>query len=75
MGTQTLNISLPQELVRLIDKQAEQEFASRSEYIRRAVVSQLRTEHELQEVFDRANARGRTMGVTSEQQVYDIIDG
>ncbi|MGO1594510.1 MAG: ribbon-helix-helix domain-containing protein [Ancrocorticia sp.] len=74
MTSQALNISLPQELVLLIDKQAERDFASRSEYIRRAVVSQLRAEHELQAVFDRANARGSAMNITSEQQVYDIID-
>lgn len=75
MTSQTFNISLPRELVRRLDAQAQREFASRSEYIRRAVVNQLRTEQELQSIFDRANAKGRQLGVTSEQQVYDIIDG
>lgn len=74
MSTQTLNISLPQELVHQIDDQAAREFASRSEYIRRAVVNQLRTERGLHDVLDRANARGRAQGITSEQQVYDILE-
>lgn len=74
MASQTFNISLPQELVEQIDEQARREFSSRSEYIRRAVVKQLRTEQALQLVFDRANDRGRRLGYNSEQQVYDVID-
>lgn len=74
MAAQTFNISLPQELVQQIDAQAQRDFASRSEYIRRAIVKQLRVEHDVQQVLDRANARGRAAGITSEQQTYDIID-
>ncbi len=74
MASQTFNISLPRELVEQIDDQARREFSSRSEYIRRAVVKQLRTEQALQAVFDRANGRGRRLGYVSEQQVYDAID-
>ncbi len=74
MAAQTFNISLPQELVQQIDAQAQREFASRSEYIRRAVVKQLRVEQDVQQILDRANARGRDTGIASEQQVYEIID-
>lgn len=73
MASQTFNISLPKELVELIDKQARTEFTSRSEYIRRAVVKQLRSEQALQVILDNANAKGRELGYTSEQQVYDTI--
>lgn len=75
MSTQTLNISLPQELVAEIDTRATRDYASRSEYIRRAIVNQIRTERNVQVVLDRANARGHQMGITSEQQVYDLIGG
>jgi len=74
MASQTFNISLPAELVAQIDQQAAHEYASRSEYIRRAVVKQLRAEQALEAVFDRANERGRDLGFASEQQVYDAID-
>ena len=74
MAAQTFNISLPKELVKQIDEQAQRDFSSRSEYIRRAVVKQLRTEQALAAVFDRANERGRQRGYASEQQVYDTID-
>ena len=42
MSTQIINLSLPEELVRKIDRAAKTQFASRSEYIRQAVVSRLR---------------------------------
>ena len=74
MASQAFNISLPKELVEQIDEQARRDFSSRSEYIRRAVVKQLRTEQALATVLDRANERGRQLGYASEQQVYETID-
>jgi metal-responsive CopG/Arc/MetJ family transcriptional regulator len=44
MSTQTINISLPKALVQKIDIAAKAEFASRSDYIRQALVSKLRTD-------------------------------
>ncbi len=42
MSTQVINLSLPKELVEKIDQAAKGEYASRSEYIRQAVVSRLK---------------------------------
>lgn len=42
MSTQTINISLPKELVKKIDSAAKKEYASRSDYIRQALVSKLK---------------------------------
>lgn len=75
MSTKTFNLSLPQELVTKLDSQAKKDFSSRSDYIRKAVVNQLRSENALQAVFDRANQKGAKLGITSEQQVYDTIQG
>ena len=44
MPTQTINISLPEDLVKKIDGAAKAEFASRSDYIRQALVSKLRAD-------------------------------
>ena len=74
MNSQTFNISLPRALVEQMDEQAKRDFSSRSDFVRKAVVNQLRTEQSVQVVFDRANARGRELGITSEQQIYDIIN-
>ncbi len=75
MSTQTLNISLPQELVAEVDDFASRDYASRSEFIRRAIVNQLRAERDAHAVLERANARGRAMGITSEEQVDAILNG
>jgi metal-responsive CopG/Arc/MetJ family transcriptional regulator len=44
MPTQTINISLPKELVKKIDNAAKADFASRSDYIRQALVGKLRAD-------------------------------
>jgi len=44
MATQTINISLPRELVRATDKMARRTFQNRSELIRRAVREHLADE-------------------------------
>ena len=46
MSTQIINLSLPKDLVERIDKAALSQYASRSEYIRQAVVGRLRNEQD-----------------------------
>ncbi len=75
MSTKTFNLSLPQALLEKLDKRAKIDYSSRSEYIRKAIVSQMRTEEALENLLDRSNKKGAKLGITSEQQVYDIIAG
>ncbi len=75
MSTKTFNLSLPLALVEALDKRAKSEFSSRSDYIRKAVLNQLRIEESLESLLDRTNKKGLASGIKSEQQVYDIIDG
>ncbi len=75
MSTKTFNLSLPQTLLEKLDKRAKIDYSSRSEYIRKAIVSQMRTEEALENLLDRSNKKGAKLGITSEQQVYDIIAG
>lgn len=44
MATQIINLSLPEDLVKRVDKAAKREYASRSEYIRQALVGRLRSQ-------------------------------
>lgn len=73
MSTKTFNISLPQALVAALDKRAKNDFSSRSDYIRKAIVNQIRTEEALDNLLNRTNKKGAKLGIKSEQQVYDII--
>lgn len=44
MAAKTFNISLPEELVKKVDKQAKKEYSSRSDYIRKSLTNQLKNE-------------------------------
>ncbi len=46
MASKTFNISLPEDLVKKIDKQAKKEYSSRSDYIRKSLTNQLKSEGE-----------------------------
>ena len=74
MSSRTFNLSLPEELVCKLDEQAKKDFSSRSDYVRKAIVNQIRSENALEAVFDTANTKGKKLGISSEQQVYDTLD-
>jgi metal-responsive CopG/Arc/MetJ family transcriptional regulator len=50
MSTRTIKISLPPELVKELDMQVKRDFSSRAEYMRKAIVNQLRGEQALTEL-------------------------
>jgi len=75
MSTKTFNLSLPITLVEALDKRAKRDYSSRSDYIRKAVVNQMRAEETLENLLNRTNKKGSKLGIKSEQQVYDIIAG
>lgn len=52
MGSKTINITLPVELVKKIDKAAKSEFASRSDYIRESLVRRLKHQRVVDEWGD-----------------------
>lgn len=74
MSTKTFNLSFPSELVEVLDRRAKMEYSNRSDYIRRAVINQMRTEERLEHLLDQTNKKGAEIGIASEQQVYEIID-
>lgn len=73
MATRTLNIALDERLIKEIDDTVKKDMGSRSEYFRRLALRDLERRREWKQVFDAANEKGRKMGVTNEQQVYDKI--
>ena len=74
MSAQIINLSLPEELVRKIDRAAKDQYASRSEYIRQAVVSRLRTQDDdawaaLAAGADEVRAGAERAGYTSDEDI------
>lgn len=73
MQSQTLNISLPKDLVKKIDQQAKEEYKNRSELIREALRIYLRRRENWNQIFKAGREAARKMGITSEKQINDIV--
>lgn len=70
MSTQTINISLPKELLEQVDLLAKIEFASRSDYIRQALVNKLREDRARQADWDLLEALSEEIGTAVDLQRY-----
>lgn len=73
MQSKTFNISLPEELVKRTDIAARKAYKNRSEYIRDALINQLKEESDWDEIFAWGKEAGKKMGIKSEQDVYDMM--
>lgn len=72
MPSQIVNISLPKELIEKIDRAAKDQYGSRSEYIRQAVVSRLRTQDteawdELADMADEVREKAAQAGYVTDE--------
>ena len=74
MQYQTLNISLPKDLVRKTDKAAEGEYRTRSEFIKEVLMNYLRKRMAWDEIFVAGAKSAKKLGIKSEEDVYRIVD-
>jgi metal-responsive CopG/Arc/MetJ family transcriptional regulator len=75
MATKTLNIALDENLLTEIDKAVKKDMGTRSEYFRRLALADLERRKRWEELFTAGSAVGKQMGITSEDQVYKILEG
>ena len=73
MQTRTLNISLPSELVKEMDSMAKQEYATRSDFIRQAIIEKINNRSRWNDIFTYGQKIGKKMGIKSEEDVYKIF--
>lgn len=73
MQTQTLNISLPKELVKKVDQVAKKEYRSRSELIRGAVRGYLEDRKDWDQIFKAGENAMQKMGIKSEEEIDRIV--
>lgn len=73
MQTQTLNISLPKDLVKRVDEVANKEYRNRSELIREAVRRYLEDQKEWDQIFKAGEKAMQKMGIKSEEEVDRIV--
>lgn len=74
MPTQTINISLPKELVQEIDSAAKAEYASRSDYIRQALVGKLKTDKAQADDWDLLDALSTEIAEKAAKNNYKSDD-
>jgi metal-responsive CopG/Arc/MetJ family transcriptional regulator len=72
MSTQTINISLPKELIKEIDDAAKAEYASRSDYIRQALVGKLKSDKVQSDDWDLLEALSAEIAENASEAGYRI---
>ncbi|EDK72300.1 putative transcriptional regulator, CopG family [candidate division TM7 genomosp. GTL1] len=70
MSTQTINISLPKELIKEIDSAAKAEYASRSDYIRQALVGKLKSDKAQSDDWDLLEALSVEIAENAKKEGY-----
>lgn len=73
MAIKTLSITLDEKLIKEIDKAVKKGMVNRSEYFRRLALRDLERRRKWKELLDSSNRKGRAMGITGEDQVYQIV--
>ncbi len=74
MATKTLNIALDEKLLKDVDQAVKQDMGSRSEYFRRLALADLNRRRRWASLLDASNEKGRKLGITSEEQIYQLLD-
>jgi metal-responsive CopG/Arc/MetJ family transcriptional regulator len=74
MATKTLNIALDETLLKDIDIAVKKDMGTRSEYFRRLALADLERRKRWDQLFANGQAVGKKMGITSEEQVYKILE-
>lgn len=73
MNTQTLNISLPSDLVKKADQLAKKEYRNRSELIREAIRVYLKDLQEWEDIFEYGKKQGKKMGIKNAEDINKIV--
>ena len=71
--TVTINLSLPAEFLKMIDRQAKSERRTRSEFLREAARERLMRDQKWKELQRYGAAQAKKMGIKTEEDVYQLI--
>jgi len=74
MKAKTINISLPVQVLKQIDRQADEEYKSRSELLREAVLLYIQTKDNWSVLQNEIAVRAKIMGLTSEDDIEKMVD-
>lgn len=74
MATKLITLELDENLLAEIDLVVKNGPGSRSEYFHRLAIADLERRAHWNQLMNSGNGVGRKMGITNEQQVYDMLD-
>jgi len=74
MSVKTINVSLPDELLKEIDRKAEEEYRSRSELLKEATLMYIQTKDNWQVLQKDLVLRARKRGIRSENNIEKMVD-
>jgi metal-responsive CopG/Arc/MetJ family transcriptional regulator len=74
MSVKTINVSLPDELLKEIDRKAEEEYRSRSELLKKATLMYIQTKDNWQVLQKDLVLRARKQGVKRENDIEKMVD-
>lgn len=73
MNTQTLNIALPEDLVKKIDELAKEEYRNRSEFIRSALLNYILNKEKWNDVFSYGSSVKKKLNLLNEEEITKIV--
>lgn len=73
MNTQTVNISLPKKLIAIMDDFAKNQFSTRSDLIRTAVIRYINEDRKIFELYSYAEKKAKNLNI-KEEDIEEIID-
>jgi len=74
MSVKTINVSLPNELLKEIDRKAGEEYRSRSELLKEATLMYIQTKDNWQVLQKNLVLRARKRGIKNENDIEKMVD-
>lgn len=74
MKSKTINISLPDQVLRKVDRKAEEEYRSRSELLKEAALYYIQTKDNWSVLQSALTAKASKMGLKSEDDIEKMVD-
>ena len=74
MNVKTINISLPADLLKKIDRKAKEEYRSRSELLKEATVTYIQTRDNWKVLQQDLSAKAKGLNIKSERDVEGLVD-
>lgn len=74
MSSKTINVSLPSDLLKQIDRKAQEEYRSRSELLKEATLIYIQTKDNWQVLQKDLSSKAKKMDLKDERDIEGLVD-